>query len=258
MNPYEILGVRKDASAEEIKKAYRKLAQETHPDRNPDDKDSEERFKKISSAYDILSNPEKKRQYDNPSFFNGPWGFSFESFIRRPPAPPVPRHGTLRGNDINLGINVNPFQLILGELLTIKYKRPTRCNICDGHGADIEHCPACEGYGFIREVKEAGFQRMVNDYACDSCLSTGIKKTNVCNNCKGSGLIISDTEVSFNLNQGNHKEIIIPEYGGHGPMQGPPGNLVISLQLVFPSADQINDKAKEHIRKAIEHIYNKR
>jgi molecular chaperone DnaJ len=264
---YDVLGLTRDASDDDIKKAYRKLALETHPDHNPEDPTAEDKFKQISEAYETLSDPQKKFQYDNPrpdpfggfgfSPF-GDFGFNFGGFgfnFQRPPAPPIPPHGTQRGRNYEAQIEVTPFDLLIGKELSFNYIRLVPCPQCNGHGADLRHCDECEGHGIKREVKTGGHQQRIIDRPCDKCGRTGVIKENVCVYCNGTGL--TQNSVSFKLIlQPEHSGIIVfPEQGHFGPYQGPPGDIIMKVNIAYPSNESISGDAKDKLRDAYEIIY---
>ena len=257
---YNILGVSRDANAEEIKKSYRQLALQFHPDRNPGNKEAENRFKDISEAYEILSDPGKRFKYDNPMPQNpfmgfggmGPFnfgnmgsgaGFSFNFMFDRPPPPPIPEHGTMVGQAIQLLIEVTPFQIILGLPITIRYTRLEPCDQCKGHGADLRYCPTCEGHGIKREIKEAGRQRRVTDLPCPDCGNTGISKDNICGSCGGTGLMQAETEREIFLTglQPDGTKII-QDAGNYGPLEGPAGAMVLLFKTVYPDINKITEE----------------
>jgi len=257
MDPYEILGVSKNASPEEIKKAYRRLALETHPDRNKGDKQAEEKFKEIGRAWEILSDPKKKAEYDNPG---APFGFSFsfgfDSIFNRPPPPPPPRRGTIVGRPVQLTVDVSVFDILLQNTLHIKYKKLVPCVSCEGHGADLKQCTKCGGYGLVREVQERGRQRMIRDYPCDECGQRGFVQEFACEDCKGTGLTTAEIDFTFALTSGK-SEYVIPDEGNHGPYGGPPGALILQVNIVYPESQKINEEAKKHIKEAMDIIYKK-
>ena len=255
MDPYEVLGVSRNATPEEIKKAYRKLALETHPDRNKGDKQAEEKFKEVGRAWEILSDPKKKAEYDNPGM---PFGFSFDfsSIFNRPPPPPPPRRGTIVGRPIQLSVSVSVFDVLLQNPLHLKYKKLVPCVSCEGHGSDLKQCKKCGGYGLVRDVQERGRQRMIRDYPCDECGQRGFIQEFACEDCKGTGLTTKDMDFTFTLSSGSPQHILQGE-GNHGPYGGPPGDLILQVNILYPEAQKITEEAKENIRKAVDIIYKK-
>jgi molecular chaperone DnaJ len=265
---YNILGVERNASAEEIKKRYRSLAKETHPDSNPG-AGAEEKFKQISEAYETLSDPEKRAAYDNPNPFVGagfgPFGFdpsnmfsnfSFSFSAERPPPPPIPRHGTQRGRSHEIEIIVSPFDLLLNHQVNIEFNRMVTCESCKGHGSDLKYCPTCEGHGIQREVKEAGHQRRIIDTPCANCGRTGVIKENACEHCQGIGLVGQAGVVTLTLEPQHDKGIIVLAGGGHfGPYGGPAGDFIVHLRIVFPA--NISDEVKQKLRDVYELIYKR-
>jgi molecular chaperone DnaJ len=266
---YAILGVSRDASVDEIKSNYRNLAKETHPDLNPGDKEAELRFKQISEAYEVLSDPQRRMEYDNPNpFQTGFGGFSFDPFgaggffsqfnfsMDRPPAPPIPPHGSQRGRNQEMEITVSPFDLLLEHKINFEFTRMVPCKVCNGHGSDLKHCPSCEGHGIKREIKVGGHQRVVKDYPCIECGQTGILKENACGACQGVGLVSEIGRVTLPLSSQCDKGTVIMGGGGHfGPYGGPPGDLILHLRIVFPGSETLNDEAKSKLREVYESIY---
>jgi molecular chaperone DnaJ len=275
MDYYSILGVSNNASKDDIKKAYRKLALRYHPDKNSGDEEAEKKFKEISEAYETLSDADKRSRYDNPvppnpfgfggmghfAFSNpfspfGNMGFSFNLNIDMPPPPPIPKHGTMVGHDIQLAVEANPFLILLGIPVVINYTRLERCNQCNGHGADLSYCPACEGRGIKLEVREAGRQRIVKQTPCLDCGNSGILKQNSCVACGGTGLLQMNTKqevVPSGLRDDGIK--IIEGAGNYGPLEGPPGSLLLHFNVKFPSSDIISDKDKRLLKEISDRIY---
>lgn len=272
MDYYDVLGVSRDATLDEVKKAYRKLALEFHPDRNPGDPEAEHKFREIAEAYETLSDAQKRFIYDNPKpqspfagfggfgpFPFGPNGVNFSFTFDRPPPTPIPEHGSIIGKPIQLVMEVNPFQLMVGAEIKIRYPRLEPCEVCEGHGADLSHCPECEGHGIKREIKEAGRQRRVFDSPCDECGNTGILKKNVCDKCGGTGLAQVEVERDITLTGIRADGAkVVKDGGNYGPFQGPPGALVLLFKVVYPDPKEIEEEDKKSLLAVAERIYSKR
>lgn len=258
MNPYEVLGVPQDASDDDIKKRYRELALQTHPDRNPGDKEAEDKFKEVSQAYEILSDPQKRAEYDNPNPFRGfnpfratPFGFSF-GFDRQRRRPPG--YGEVPGDKITHAISVSPFDILLGTTITLKYDRKVPCKECNGKGAELKDCPDCHGTGILSEMMEAGHQRILRESPCHACMGRGYMKENECQSCGGNGLVIDRVSEEVSLAKIDRGMIFLAGKGHYGPYQGPPGSLVLEIHVWYPGQEAISDEAREHIRQAAELI----
>ncbi len=250
---YRVLGVSKEASAEEIKKAYRKLARENHPDRNPDDPGAEDRFKEIQQAYDTLSDPEKRKQYDSGGMFSGlggarnPFGgggggsapgFSdlgdvFSSLFGRGRGDAQ----AMRGEDLETELRLSFDQAVRGTQLSVSVPKSERCPTCSGSGAKpgtAPHlCPRCGGRGI--DAQSQGFFSI--SQPCPQCGGSGQVIEDPCQTCGGSGLTRQVKRYRVNIPAGVHDgtRIRLAGKGEAGPRGGPPGDLYVTTR-VTPSA----------------------
>lgn len=254
---YEVLGVQKGASDEEIKKAYRRLAKKYHPDLNPDNKEAEAKFKEASEAYEILSDPQKRARYDqyghagtDPNGFGGAGGFGgfddidlsdiFGSFFgggfggarggQR-------RNGPRRGSDISENLVLTFEEAAFGVKKQLKIYRIEECDECHGsgakHSADKKTCPACGGTGEVRNVQRTPLGQFVNVTTCSQCHGTGSIITNPCQKCRGKGRIkrarTVDVDIPAGINSG--ETVSFRGAGNHGEKGGPAGDLLVTISL---------------------------
>jgi len=243
---YETLGVTKGSSADEIKKAYRKLARKYHPDVNPNDKQAEDQFKKISEAYAVLGDAEKKKQYDqigHDAFTNGGHGYDFSNAdyddIRSTfggfniedifgdifGGRQSRRSGPLKGDDIYYTVKI-PFQdVIKGNEYELAINHSANCKDCGGKGGESTVCPTCRGTG--RVSAKSGFTGFPTP--CPTCGGEGRKITNKCGTCKGSGSTNVKERIKVKIPTGvdNESKIRIPGKGNAGINGGPQGDLFI-------------------------------
>ena len=245
---YEILGVSRDATQEEIKKRFRELAIKYHPDRNPDDKKAEERFKEINEAYSILSDPKKRAQYDQfgtvgDADFSEDYNFGsvFEDLFedlssvfgdlfgdysyRRKRRPQ-------KGEDISINLTIDFKEAVFGAKKEIKIKRRRICPKCNGTGADkdgIQMCPYCHGTGEISYSQ--GFLSVRR--ACPKCGGTGRIITRKCRECGGTGYVYDEERLQINIKQGiDDGDIIrVQGLGNKGINGGPNGDLYIYVHV---------------------------
>ncbi len=246
---YAILGVSRNATEEEIKKRYRELAIKYHPDRNPNNKKAEEKFKEINEAYSILSDPKKRAQYDQFGTVTDTGSFSDEydfaktfsdifsdlssvfgdifgdHTYRRGPRPE-------KGDDIGINLTIDFKEAVFGAKKEIKIKRRKTCPKCGGIGADksgIETCPYCRGRGEISYSQ--GFFSVRR--TCPKCGGRGIIITKKCSYCGGTGYIYDEEKLLINIQQGiNDGDIIkITGKGNPGKYGGPSGDLYIYIRV---------------------------
>jgi molecular chaperone DnaJ len=251
---YEVLGLQKGASDDEIKKAFRKLAIKYHPDKNQGNKEAEESFKEINEAYQILSDPEKKAQYDQfgTTDFNGAGGFDggfdfsnmggfgdiFESFFgggfssggRR-------RNGPERGADIEYTLNLTFEEAVFGVEKEVAINRHERCETCSGSGAksgtSAKTCDKCGGSGQIRVQRNTPLGSFVSMNTCDKCGGKGKTISDPCPTCKGSGKERKHRKIKISVPAGVDTGNVIPlrGHGEHGVNGGPPGDLYINIRV---------------------------
>lgn len=253
---YELLGVDKTASDDEIKRAFRKLAVKYHPDRNQGDKEAEAKFKEINEAYQILSDSEKRAQYDQfgSAAFDGTGGFNgggfggfdgfdmggfgdiFDSFFggggssRR-------RNGPARGNDIEYTLNLTFEEAIFGVEKEITVTRNENCDKCSGSGAEPgtnkKTCPTCNGTGQMRVQRQTPFGNFVSQSTCDKCNGTGEIIDTPCKECRGKGSVRKTRKITVNIPAGVDTGNVMPlrGQGEHGLKGGSSGDLYIRINV---------------------------
>ncbi|PZM86604.1 molecular chaperone DnaJ [Candidatus Gracilibacteria bacterium] len=224
MDFYEILGIDKTASKEEIKKAYRKLAMQYHPDRNKGDKEAEQKFKEINEAYSTLSDDNKRKQYDmfgksggNPfgSGFGGgvdvDLGDIFESFFGGGFSSGQRKQRTeFIGEDIEVNINIDLKTSIFGGKETIKFNRKETCKTCAGEGGSGKKtCTKCNGKGAYTKTSQSIFGMISQTITCDECYGSGEIFEKVCEDCKGEKRILTKVEYELQIPAGINNGMII-------------------------------------------------
>lgn len=253
---YEILGLDREASPDDIKKAYRRLAREYHPDVNNGDAAAEERFKDLGEAYTILSDPDKRRHYDHygatsPADFGYTGGFPdiFEIFNE---AFGFSGGGRRRsaGRDLQVEVNLELEEVLTGAQRVIPLSRRVHCETCRGSGARPGAapavCPGCQGAGRVRQVHNSLFGNMVTVVACSRCGGQGQVITDPCEACEGSGRTVSEEEFTVDIppgiESGQHLEY---EGSGDAGEGGPPGSLYVRV-TVAPHPHLIRDGIHLH------------
>ncbi len=251
---YEVLGINREAGPEEIKKAYRKLARQYHPDVNPDNKDTEEKFKEIQEAYDVLSDPKKKANYDRfghqGESFQGFGGFDnmrgftsgfediFDAFFgggfstggrRRPGSAPQ------RGADLRYDLEITLEEVVKGKNTFIRLHRLEHCPECGGSGAkngsSPETCPACNGTGQQQVVRNTAFGSFISVKPCGVCGGEGRIIKEPCSKCRGEGRVSRERKIEVKLPPGldNGSKIRISGEGEAGKKGGSSGDLYVVI-----------------------------
>lgn len=229
---YEVLGLKKGASSDEIKKSYRKLAKELHPDVNPDNKDAEEQFKEVSEAYEVLSDAEKKQKYDQFGHEGGrssrrnPFGFTAEDIFGGFQHP-VERFG----ENMNLLVKLTLEEIYTGIVKKYKYTRNDTCKTCHGHGGmDIDDCGTCGGSGTVNRVLNTPIGMMRQTMPCPTCNSTGKTYTQECDSCHGLGTTPIEENIEVNVPSGVQEGMTFIMAGkGQGIKGGKCGDLLINI-----------------------------
>ncbi|WP_312645011.1 molecular chaperone DnaJ [Hydrogenoanaerobacterium sp.] len=257
---YEVLGVQKGCSDDELKKAYRGLAKKYHPDLNPGDKEAEAKFKEVNEAYEILSDAQKRQKYDQfgfagvdpsygagagggfggfgdmdfdlgdifGSFFGG--GFGGSSRTRNP-------NGPIRGNAVNAQLNLSFIEAALGCQKEITIQRLERCDTCEGTGAakgtSPESCSDCSGTGQVRVQQRTPFGVIQTSKTCPKCAGKGKVIKSPCGDCRGMGRIRHTRKIMVNVPAGidNGQTFVMSGQGDHGMNAGPAGDLNVTVGI---------------------------
>jgi len=248
---YEVLGVAQNATKSEMKKAYRQLARQYHPDVNSDD-DASERFKEISEAYEVLSDDDKRARYDrfgHAGVQNGGGGFSgfeggfgsvadiFEEFFGGGFGTRRRRRGPRRGADLRYDLSISFEEAVFGIEKDIEVRRPEICHACKGSGAEAGSspvtCPTCKGSGEVRRVQQSILGSFVNVTTCPDCQGGGEIIQNPCKTCRGQKQVQQTRTIKVKIPAGvdNDTQIRLTGEGGPGVDGGPPGNLFVVLNV---------------------------
>ncbi len=250
---YEVLGISKGASEDEIKKAFRKTAKKYHPDMHPDDKECEEKFKECQEAYAVLSDPDKRRQYDqfgHAAFENGAGGaggFDFSGMDmgdifgdifgdlfgggRRSAA----NNGPMKGANVRLSLRISFEEAVFGCTKEIEFNYKESCSTCGGSGAkpgtNKETCSKCGGKGKVVYTTQSLFGTMQNVQTCPECQGTGSVIKEKCTSCRGTGYINKKVKKTVDIPAGidNGQCVRVRDYGEPGRNGGPRGDLLVEV-----------------------------
>ncbi|OGC82326.1 MAG: molecular chaperone DnaJ [Candidatus Abawacabacteria bacterium RBG_16_42_10] len=264
--PYEILGVSRTATLDEVKKAYRKLAKEWHPDKHKGDKSAEEKFKSINNAYEVLSDPQKRQQYDQfgttGNFGGGPagagggfgqagfdfsqYGFGdiFENFFSG--GGPAGTGRQAQGQDLEMSLRINFEEACFGTDKDIVLTRLTACDHCHGSGGEpgskVETCSTCQGTGLERRAQNTILGQIVTSQTCHTCHGSGQTYSQRCTECQGEGRKRKQESMTIHVPAGidNGESLRMRGYGEVGKFGKNPGDLYIHIQ-VMPSKEFSRD-----------------
>ena len=251
---YEVLGVDREATEDDLKRAYRQAAKKYHPDLNPDDSEAEEKFKEVNEAYEVLSDPQKRAAYDRfghegangqgfggfdfDGFGDGGLGDLFDAFFggatggtgRR-------RRGPVRGADIRYDLNITFEEAAFGAEKEIQVVRMEDCSECHGtggkEGAEPVTCTECNGTGEISYTQTTAFGRFVNVRACGTCGGEGTIVSDPCDRCRGRGKVRNRRKISVKIPEGinDGQAITLRGEGDIGERGGPPGDLYVYISV---------------------------
>ncbi len=280
---YEILGVSKGSAADEIKKSYRKVAMQYHPDRNPGDKAAEEKFKEAAEAYEVLSDADKKAQYDRYGHagvsgngrggggFSGSGGMNMEDIFSQfgdvfgddlfgsffgggnRQQRGGQRSRGVRGSNLRVKLKLTYEEIAKGVTKNIKVKKHIFCTTCNGSGAkdsgSVQNCGTCGGSGQVRRVQNTFLGQMQTVTTCPTCNGEGTTVTAKCNNCKGEGRVYSDENISIEIPAGVQEgmQLTLSGKGNAGERGGMQGDLIILIE-----EDQHKELQREGLNVAYE------
>ena len=255
---YEVLGVTRTATEDEIKKAYRKLAFESHPDRNPDDSKAEARFKEATEAYEVLRDTTKRARYDQFGHLeagagSGPMGGGasgfdladalrafmrdfgdvggFDDLFGAPGGES--RHGPRRGDDLQVRLKLTLEEIAAGVEKKIRVKHERRCATCSGRGGSGEtRCAECQGRGQVRRVQQSFFGQFVSVAPCPRCGGEGSTLRDPCKTCSGDGRVSETDTIAVKVPPGvaNGNYIPLRGQGDVGPRGGAAGDLIVLIE----------------------------
>lgn len=244
---YQILGLERDATPEEIKKAFRQLARETHPDANPGDTEAEERFRQIAEAYEVLSDPQKKARFDRGETFGGQDLFSqfgglediLQQFFGGGFSGGFGRtgRGPERGRDIAVQLDLDLHDAAFGTETEVTFATRVSCDLCDGSGSEPGHspitCSTCDGHGRVQAARQTLLGTMMSVVECPECSGTGQLIDHPCAQCEGEGRVRGDRELTVEVPEGvdTGTRLRLNQKGGAGQRGAPAGDVYVEIRV---------------------------
>jgi molecular chaperone DnaJ len=252
---YEVLGVSRDASEAEIKKSFRRLARELHPDVNAHDPDAEEKFKEAAEAYEVLSDADRRQTYDaygHDGLRSGGFAPNFEGFgsisdlfsaffgaggFDAAFGGTRMRGGAVQGGNVGVAVSLDFLEAAHGKTVEVAYDATALCETCHGNGAEpgtpIVTCPRCRGAGQIQQVQRTRFGQMVRTALCDQCGGDGRIAESPCHTCDGRGMVAAQRRVSVEIPAGiaDGQRLRVVGRGHAGERGGPPGDLYVIVRV---------------------------
>jgi len=244
---YEVLGLQRDASADEIKKAFRKLARETHPDANPGDAAAEARFREVAEAYEILSDPDKKTRYDHGETFGAQdlfsqfggiedilqqfFGGNFGGFTNA-------RRGPERGGDVALRLDLSLADAAFGTTQDVTFASAVTCDECEGSGSEPGHspitCSRCDGHGRVQSPRQTFLGTMMTVAACPDCAGTGQRVDHPCPVCASEGRVEGERSLTIEVPQGveTGTRLRLNQKGSAGHRGAASGDVYVDIRVL--------------------------
>ncbi len=252
---YALLGVAKDATTGEIKKAFRRIARDTHPDANPDDPEAASRFRAAAEAYEVLSDPDRRRRYDRGDTIDigslfGPGGlddlinsvFGGGGLFGSPPRRPA------RGRDVLVRAEIDLAAAAFGTSVPVRFQTRSTCGVCGGTGAATtsgrETCPDCGGTGSVRVARRSLFGTMMTVATCSRCHGEGVIISDPCPTCRGAGSADDEISVTVEVPAGvaTGTRLRLSGRGESGGRSGPSGDLFVEIVVTpHPRFERIDD-----------------
>lgn len=258
---YQILGVNKNSSPDEIKKAYRKLAVQFHPDKNPGNQEAESRFKEVAEAYEILSDPNKKQKYDlgGSGFFQSAGFNPFSRFAQEDFWSDIftnKFNQNKKGQNLFVNIPINLMEMYNGAKRTVKSRKYKKCDPCKGSGAldgsSYQTCHNCKGSGQVQNTKYQQFAQITTTSECPQCHGSGKMILEVCESCIGKGAVVLEEEIEIDIPAGTlpGMQLTIHGKGNEEPGATIPGDLLVNIkEIPHPKYERhgTNIKVIKHI-----------
>jgi molecular chaperone DnaJ len=265
---YQILGVPRDAGQDDIKKAFRRLARETHPDANPGDAEAEHRFRDVAEAYEVLSDPQKRARYDRGESFGGQDLFSqfggledilnqffggggfggFGGFGGS-------RRGPERGRDVAVRVDLDMADAAFGLEREVTFSAAVRCEVCDGSGSEPGHdpvtCSTCNGQGRVQAARQTLLGTMMTVSDCPACSGTGKRIDHPCERCRGEGRHAGTRTLSVEVPQGvdTGTRLRLSGKGGAGERNAPAGDVYVEIRVADdPRFQRVGDDLHHRVR----------